>query len=298
MVFYFSGTGNSLQAARAMLSPGERMVDMADSLWKKEFTYHVAPGEAVGFVFPVYFGGLPAAVKEFIDRLDMPIKPFYCYGLMTCGGTAAASGEDLARRLKKRGFTLHAAFSVVMPDNYILMYKIDEAEERNRILDKAALWLDHIKKQVDRRYRNDFRASLKDRALTAAMQPLYEKTRSTKPFYVDDQCVGCGRCAERCTAHIIVMENGRPTWTADKCNLCLACARCGAIQYGKKTVGKKRYTNPILKASGGSHAHESHAVPRSHDHAGGGKDCCPPQDSALRDAEEAYTPDPTMTGEE
>ena len=338
MVFYFSGTGNSLQAAQAMLSPGEKLYDMAECLWKKEFTFHVAPGEAAGFVFPVYFGGLPAAVEQFIDALDMPIKPYYCYGLMTCGGNPAAAGEELQRRLKRRGMPLHAAFKVVMPDNYILMYKIDEPEEQRRILDKAALWLDHIKKQVDQRSHNDFRASFKDRLMTAAMRPMYEKARTTKYFYADDQCVGCGLCAKRCTAHVIEMVDGRPAWTGDKCNLCMACARCGAIQYGKKTAGKKRYTNPILKKAGGSHDSDSHtaaagghdhggaasgghdhgaggedcccppdeggghdrggAAPGGHDHGAGGEDCCPPQDSTLRDAEEAYTPDPTMTGEE
>lgn len=285
MVFYFSGTGNSLQAAQAMLSPGERLVDMAESLCGGEFTFHVAPGEAVGFVFPVYFGGLPAAVKEFIDKLDMPIKPFYCYGLMTCGGSPAATGEALSARLKKRGITLHAAFSVVMPDNYILMFKIDEAEEQKRILDKAALWLDHIKKQVDRRYPNDFRASVRDRLMTAAMQPMYERQRSTKPFTVNDSCVSCGLCARRCTARVIEMVDGRPAWKADKCNLCMACLRCSAINYGKKTQGKKRYTNPILKKTGGSHDADSHAVTGTHNHGGpavqagghvhdGEEDCC------------------------
>ena len=246
MVFYFSGTGNSLQAAQAMLSPGEKLYDMAECLWKKEFTFHVAPGEAVGFVFPVYFGGLPAAVEQFVDKLDMPIKPFYSYGLLTCGGSPSGAGEALYTRLKKRGFPLHAVFTVVMPDNYILMYKIPEVEEQARILNKAALWLDHIKKQVDQRSHNDVHASLKARMMTAAMRPMYERARTTKHFYADDQCVGCGLCAKRCTAHVIVMEDGRPTWTEDKCNLCMACARCGAIQYGKKTAGKKRYTNPIL----------------------------------------------------
>lgn len=327
MVFYFSGTGNSLQAAQAMLSPGEKLYDMAECLWKKEFTFHVAPGEAVGFVFPVYFGGLPAAVEQFVDKLDMPIKPFYSYGLLTCGGSPSGAGEALYTRLKKRGFPLHAVFSVVMPDNYILMYKIPEAEEQARILNKAALWLDHIKKQVDQRSHNDVHASLKARMMTAAMRPMYERARTTKHFYADDQCVGCGLCAKRCTAHVIVMEDGRPTWTEDKCNLCMACARCGAIQYGKKTAGKKRYTNPILKKAGGSHDQDSHAVAGGHEHGadtagaaghvhGGDTDecCCPAPEqggghdhgtaaaqSAVHDHggdEECCCPDPTMTGEE
>ena len=294
MIFYFSGTGNSLQAAQAMLAPGEKLIDMAECVWKKECSFQIAPGEPVGFVFPVYFGGLPVPVETFIDELDLPFKPSYCYGLLTCGGGPAAAGEALRARLRKRGLSLHALFTVTMPDNYILMYKIPETEEQNRILTKAALWLDHIKKQVDGRVRTTERASAKDRLITAVLHPLYENGRFTKPFYADDQCVGCGLCAKRCPVHAIVIENGRPKWILDKCYQCLGCARCGAIQYGKKTVGKKRYTNPILKKGGSGHDHGQAAdQPEVHDHvgaAGGGH-------VHGADMDECCCPDPTIAGE-
>ena len=304
MVFYFSGTGNSLQAAQAMLSPGEKLIDMADSLWKKEFSFHIAPGEPVGFVFPVYFGGLPVAVENFIDQLDMPFKPYYCYGLLTCGGSPAAAGEALRVRLKKKGLTMHALYTVTMPDNYVLMFKIPEPEEQSRILSKAALWLEHIKKQVDQRIHTVERASLKDRMLSAAMHPIYENDRSTKPFFSDDQCVGCGLCVKRCPAHAMVMEDGRPKWVADHCFQCMACARCGAVQYGKKTAGKKRYTNPILKKAGG---HDHSAAPAGgHDHGGSGStsgshdhggSACHTGEHDHSGGEECCCPDPTMAGE-
>ena len=267
MVFYFSGTGNSYQAAQAMLSPGEAMEDMAKCVWEKRFSFFLAPGEPVGFVCPVYYGGIPAPVKTFIQNLSLETAPEYCYGLLTCGGSPAAAGEMMAKLLKKQGVTMKSVFSVTMPDNYILMYKISGEEEQKEILSKAALWLEHIKKQVDQRQETGVRASVKDRMLTAAMYPLYENDRSTKPFYADDQCVGCGLCAQRCPAHAIVMEDKRPKWVLDKCYQCLACARCGAIQYGKRTVGKKRYTNPILKKGGGGHGHDD--APDMEEHAHG-----------------------------
>ena len=46
----------------------------------------------------------------------------------------------------------------------------------------------------------------------------------------------------------MVMENGRPRWVKDKCALCMACIRCGAVHYDEATKGKKRYVNPILKS--------------------------------------------------
>lgn len=282
MVFYFSGTGNSYQAAMAMLSEGETAEDMAKCLWEERFSFTLAADEPLGFVCPVYYGGVPSVVKSFIERLTLNAAPAYCYAVLTCGGSPSAAGGMLSSLLKKRGVELKAVFPVTMPDNYVVMFKIDEAAEQDAILSKAALRLEHIKKQADRRQRTDMHFSLKDRALTAAMYPIYEHGRSTRPFFADDQCVGCGVCAKRCPVHAIEMKDGRPTWVRDKCCQCMACARCGAIQYGKLTRGKKRYTNPILKkAKGGGHDHaEPSGDPAGgHDHgAEGGHDCCPPRD--------------------
>ena len=43
---------------------------------------------------------------------------------------------------------------------------------------------------------------------------------------------------ERCPADAMVMENGRPKWVKDKCALCMACIRCGAIRYDGAAMGK------------------------------------------------------------
>ena len=277
MVFYFSGTGNSYQAALAMLSPGEALEDMAKCAWEGRFSFSVAPDEPVGFVCPVYYGGVHVVVKSFLEKFSLNRTPGYCYGLLTCGGTPSAAGEMLSGLLKKRGLTTDAVYSVTMPDNYVLMFKVPQGEEMEAILSKAALRLEHIKKQVEQRQTTILRPGLKDRLLTAALYPVYEHGRSTKHFYADDQCIGCGQCARRCPAHAIVMENKRPKWVKDECFQCMACARCGAIQYGKLTKGKKRYTNPILKkGKDAGHDHGGSAPEGGHDHGGHdhGEKCC------------------------
>ena len=45
-----------------------------------------------------------------------------------------------------------------------------------------------------------------------------------------------------------VSLNGRPKWVKDRCVHCQACLRCNAVQYGKRTKGKLRYVNPVLKS--------------------------------------------------
>ena len=254
MIFYFSGTGNSLQAARAMLSPGEELLDMAKCVRERKFSFSIPAEEPVGFVCPVYFGGLPSVVREFIAACKTDGADRYRYGVLTCGGSPQAAAEMLRSDLAAAGMALNACFAVTMPDNYVVVFTLDSDEKIRRTLSAAERELKKIKARVDARESVSVKCSAPAKVLSAVMYPLYDRARKTAGFTADDQCIGCGTCAGRCPAQAIVMRNGRPKWIKDRCIHCMACVRCGAVQYGKTTAGKKRYTNPILK-KGAGHAH-------------------------------------------
>ena len=55
MIFYFTGTGNSLYAAQKLADDGEKIVSIVDALRSKTFHYTLKDNEPLGFVFPVYF---------------------------------------------------------------------------------------------------------------------------------------------------------------------------------------------------------------------------------------------------
>ena len=55
MIFYFTGTGNSLYAARKLADEGEKIVSIVDALRSKAYHYTLNVGDKLGFVFPVYF---------------------------------------------------------------------------------------------------------------------------------------------------------------------------------------------------------------------------------------------------
>lgn len=87
MIFYFSGTGNSLYVARKLQEiDGSELIDIADALNKKRFNYNVKENEKIGFIFPVYFYGLPNLVTEFVDKLKIESdKEPFIYSVITCG---------------------------------------------------------------------------------------------------------------------------------------------------------------------------------------------------------------------
>lgn len=68
MIFHFSGSGNSKYIAQRI---GEKAG--CDVLHISQHTPYAIPdnAEAIGFVFPVYFWGIPTAAINFLSALDI-----------------------------------------------------------------------------------------------------------------------------------------------------------------------------------------------------------------------------------
>ena len=74
MIFYFTGTGNSLWVAKALSEAlGEQLVSIADELHKEKdgWVYPVRPDEKILFVYPVHSWGPAVSVTRFISRLTL-----------------------------------------------------------------------------------------------------------------------------------------------------------------------------------------------------------------------------------
>ncbi|WP_202905835.1 EFR1 family ferrodoxin, partial [Clostridium botulinum] len=68
-------------------------------------------------------------------------------------------------------------------------------------------------------------------------------------YTVDNNCIGCGLCAKRCSVNNITMVNGKPNWNHN-CELCASCIQScpkKAIDYKGMTKKRKQYLNPNVK---------------------------------------------------
>ena len=65
MIFYFTGTGNSLYAARKLADEGEQIVSIVEALRSKAFHYTLSERDKLGFVFPVYFYRCPVSAIQY-----------------------------------------------------------------------------------------------------------------------------------------------------------------------------------------------------------------------------------------
>ncbi len=245
MIFYFTGTGNSLFAAKRLLDEGEKMVNIAEAIKKNEYDYTLTPGEKLGFVFPVYFYSVPAIILNFIDKLNVKGAE-YTYGVITCGGGISQSVGVLKKALGRKGINLDFVTPLLMPDNSMLFYQIPPQEENVTVLKGAEGKLTGIKTAIDAKLGIPISSAS---ALSELVGLGYKLCDKTGKFYADDNCISCGLCEKICPAEAIRMTDGKPVWIKDKCVKCSACInRCpkNAIQYGKATLKRNRYVNPEL----------------------------------------------------
>jgi len=174
IIYYFTGTGNSLAAAKKIAaSLGDCELVPIASLQKTNGNI-VPPAERVGIVCPVYFSGLPAMVATFAGRMD-PAAVKYAFAVVTNGGgggSAALRQIDSILR-KRQGRRLDAGFAVTMPGNYILMYSSPAGKEQEEILSKADTEIAKITGPVIRCERRDLPSSFVTRVLYTLIYPWF-----------------------------------------------------------------------------------------------------------------------------
>lgn len=254
MIYYFSGTGNSYAAAKKLAEGlGEDLMDIALAIREGNFTYTLKPHEKLGFVFPVYAWAPPKAVTEFVKKLELYYSGDpYIFAVCTCGSSAGKTIDIFEDALQENGLVLDSGFSVAMPDNCVILFNTEKEEESAEKLAKAEKTLDHILRAIKLNWSDFFRVKRGKCGglLSTVVNPAFYRGMKAKSFFVTEDCIGCGQCARICTSGCISMAAGKPVWTADTCNLCLACInRCPAkaIQYGKKTATRGRYIHPIYQ---------------------------------------------------
>jgi ferredoxin len=251
MIFYFTGTGNSRHAAQvlaAALGTSAVFIPCELDRGKGAQRYALAPGEPLGFVCPVYAWGPPQIVLDFIARLRLDGARPYVFSLCTCGGNEGRATAVLQRALARRGLGLDCAFTLRMPDNYVVGFDVDPPAEIDATLREADRRLEKIAGTLAQR-RTGVRDLIPGKAAflhTAVVHRLFERfARRTGPFYATDACTRCGLCVKVCPVHTITLAE-KPAW-GKACTQCLACLnRCPAhaIQYGRSTAARGRYVYP------------------------------------------------------
>ena len=246
-IYYFSGTGNSLKIAKCLSDKLEHceLVPIA-KLWKQDTI--VPQSEKVGLIFPLYFGGCPSILLDFLNKLEI-YKLNYIFAIVTShhGGSGACLYQ-INKILRKNSKALNAGFSIRMPGNYIPMYDIAPKESHEIDFEKANKEIELITDIVKNNGEKVKKEVLP--IIGNVFSKIFRKkfNKSDVNFYADEKCNSCEVCEKVCPVNNIKIVDGKPEWQ-HKCQRCLACIHfCPqeAIQYGKKTVKRRRYHHPAI----------------------------------------------------
>ena len=248
-IYYFTGTGNSLKITRSISEKLEdcKLIPIAKVWQNKDLK---TTSEKVGFIFPLYYSGLPKIVYDFADKIDFSSANYF-FAVVVSGGDISAllPLQQLERILKTKSKRLNAGVLIPMPNNYIIGYDVHSEQRQKELFEKAnekiETILEIIKINGDNLEQNLLEKNLNraDRFNTKFREKVNE---SDKSFYADENCTNCGICGDICPVNNLILIDGKPQWQ-HRCQQCLACINfCPekSIQFGSQTLKTQRYHNP------------------------------------------------------
>lgn len=243
IIFYFTGTGNSLKVAK----------DIARAVGKCSLVSMGKPYtlsgsyKYIGFVYPSFCSGMPRVVETFIKSLDLrENKDAYIFGITTSGSTGGGL-KTVDKIISSKGGVLSYGKDIISYANYVCMYEMS-SEIREKAKDQDIQTATAIKDILNHKKNSKFTAGKLSLLHTPFLKIVL---RSEKNMASDEKCNGCGTCAKVCPVANITMKNSKPVF-GGRCEQCVACIQwcpTKALNCKNKTENRKRYHHPDITVS-------------------------------------------------
>lgn len=220
MIYYFSGTGNSLWAAKEL---GKALGEPTAALADAQGTPPDCADGLVGFVFPTYMGDLPWLCKKLLLSARLNADSFIFLVMTSSGGASGRAFSSMDRALCSVGCRLGAAFDLQMPGNCVVSPETENAARLAAAPDKVRAIAEAVRAR-----RSNFTSAGRKAEEGFVERSYFYGTHSLKRltmmkrFRVTDACTGCGVCASVCPTGNIEIRNGKAVH-GDNCAACYAC---------------------------------------------------------------------------
>lgn len=215
MLFYFTGTGNSLYVAKRL----EREPASIPQIMKKEELKFTA--DTIGIVAPVYGHEMPAMVKDFIRKASFHTDYFYV--ILTYGNRHGGASELADGFCRECGIVPRYINVLLMADNWLPAFDMEEQKAADKgteghlaeIIADIACRRQMISEvtEADRDVHRQFLRSMEN-----APNDAWKNLVRVMP-----DCIGCGICEKVCPSGSIRLENGKAVHMPESCQTCLAC---------------------------------------------------------------------------
>lgn len=127
MVFYFTGTGNSLYIAKKLESHPISIPQVIHQA-QLEFT-----ADKIGIVAPVYGHEVPAMVKDFLKKARFQTNYFYM--ILTYGNRHEGAAELAKKLCESCGITASYINVILMADNWLPGFDMEEQRQLDKNVD-------------------------------------------------------------------------------------------------------------------------------------------------------------------
>ena len=131
-IYYFSGTGNSMRAARVIAG---RLGDVEIvSMRVDPNEYSAKDSDMIGFIYPVYHWTMPAPAVSFVENLEINPEA-YVFAIAMPSFICGMACEKLAEILSRKGIRLNYGISCTVWQtmlSYILLFLPQGSESRRR----------------------------------------------------------------------------------------------------------------------------------------------------------------------
>ena len=142
MVFYFTGTGNSLYVAKRL---DEDLRSIPQAIHGEKQVYKA---EKIGIVCPVYGHEMPGMVKDFLKKAVFQSE--YLFVVLTYGNIHGGAAELAEKELKASGKKADYINTILMVDNFLPGFDMKEQlalEPEKKVEEHIA----ELKRDVDAR---------------------------------------------------------------------------------------------------------------------------------------------------
>jgi len=244
-VYFFTGTGNSLKVAKDIANA---LGDCEIVAIHKGVDMEMPLGyRRIGFVFPVYYFGLPDMVANFIRQAELTKgNAEYYFAVATPGGFSGKPIVQMARLLSEKDIHLDYGAKIRMNANYIVsygsigLYYVTAMKAYKKSIGKIIHDIKNTTTTEIEKYSKRYEKIYLD--------TICNVHNMDDGFHASDACTSCEICTKVCPANNIALQDGRPVFQ-HQCECCMACIQhCPnkALNYQEKTQKRKRYTHPDI----------------------------------------------------
>jgi ferredoxin len=249
IIFYFTGTGNSLHVAKKISRNFEQVDLIAVPKVIAEEQYNYEEYVSVGVVVPLYFMGMPKLVYEFLYKLNIP-DALYIFCIVTRAYTKGMVFSELDKILISKGKGLDYGRYISLPDSYIRWAGARDKEVQKKLLEESDKQIEIIKKDIFDNKKHIDKEGILLKTSSYTVNRIWKSTLKTKnkTFKISDDCIQCGICVKVCPSQNVELDGELIKW-GEKCQDCMACVQnCPkkAIYFSRKTKNRRRYRNPNI----------------------------------------------------